>query len=61
MRLVPTTREIYIRASLYRAEFNLKTPDAIHIASAVASNAEIFMTNDRKLRAPKGLQVVHLG
>ena len=41
-------------AANLRAEYGLKTPDAIHIASAVSSNASGFICNDRafkKIRA----------
>lgn len=55
--LVPTTRETYIRAALLRAEHGLKTPDAIHMASAIESGCGAFLTNDKPLKAPKGMEV----
>lgn len=58
--LLPMHRELWIRASLYRAQFGLKTPDALHVASAIAPGCEIFMTNDRGISAPKNLRVVNL-
>jgi uncharacterized protein len=58
--LVPTTREIYVRASLYRAQTGLKPADAIHIATAVQSDCDIFVSNDRALRMPKGLSLLGL-
>ncbi len=56
--LIPTSRDIYIHASLMRAQFGLKTPDAIHMASAVASGCTAFLTNDKLLKAPKEIRVL---
>jgi predicted nucleic acid-binding protein len=56
--LVPTTRETYVRASLFRAQLNLKTPDAIHMASAMQSRCTAFLTNDKLLKAPKDIEML---
>ena len=37
------------RATDLRARYNLKTPDAIHYASAVEVGATVFLTGDRGL------------
>lgn len=37
------------RATDFRARYNLKTPDAIHYASAVEVGATVFLTGDRGL------------
>jgi predicted nucleic acid-binding protein len=58
--LVPTTREIWLRSSLIRAQFNLKTPDAIHIASAMTENCTVFLTNDRPIKSPRSIEIVLL-
>ena len=58
--LLPTTRDTYIRASLYRAQLRLKIPDALHMASAVENGCSAFVTNDKALKAPKGIEVVGL-
>lgn len=58
--LIPTTREIYIRASLLRAQLSLKTPDAIHVASAIESGCNVFLTNDKPLKAPKDIIVLNI-
>lgn len=36
--LLPTTRETYIRTSLLSAQYGLKTPDALHLASAMEAS-----------------------
>lgn len=47
--LVPLTRDVIDRATEIRAQFNFKTPDSIHLAAAVVSNCDIFLTNDHRL------------
>lgn len=44
-------------ASDLRAKYNLRTPDAIHIATAIESGATIFYTNDKKLKVVKEIKV----
>lgn len=59
-RLCPTTRETYVRGSLYRAEFGLKTPDAVHVATAVEAGCDLLLSNDRTMRTPKTIEIVRL-
>lgn len=37
------------RATELRAKYNLKTPDAIHYATAIETGAKVFLTGDRGL------------
>jgi len=37
------------KATQLRASHNLKTPDALHLASAILSGASTFLTGDRSL------------
>ncbi|GLI92772.1 type II toxin-antitoxin system VapC family toxin [Methylocystis echinoides] len=59
--VLPTHRDIYVRAGLYRAQFGLKTPDAIHVATAVDAKCGVFLSNDKNLKVPHGLQIMSLG
>jgi predicted nucleic acid-binding protein len=43
---IPTTLDIADSAARFRAQYNLKTPDAIHAATALTSNATGFISND---------------
>lgn len=44
------TNEIYDQAARLRADFpSLKTPDAIHLATAIFYNCDEFWTNDNRL------------
>jgi predicted nucleic acid-binding protein len=58
--LVPTTRETYIRASLLRAQLGMKTPDAIHMATAIECGCNAFLTNDIGLKAPRDMTILRM-
>jgi predicted nucleic acid-binding protein len=47
-------------AATLRARHNLRTPDALQIATALAAGCEVFVTNDRALRRVTELRVVTL-
>lgn len=49
--------EIIETASDLRAEYNVSTPDAIHLATAIDFGAEKFITNDRSLQRVKEIKV----
>ncbi len=45
-------------AARLRATYNLKTPDAIQLATALEAKADYFLTNDIKLKAVSEVVVV---
>jgi predicted nucleic acid-binding protein len=45
-RLEPITAAIARRAADLRARYNLRTPDALHVATAIAVGCDAFLTND---------------
>jgi len=47
--MVALSREVIDRATEIRAQYGFKTPDAIHLAAAVVSGCNIFLTNDHRL------------
>lgn len=47
LRMEPITREILEHAAGIRAAAELKLPDAIHLATAVSSRCDSFLTNDQ--------------
>ncbi|HXK29731.1 MAG TPA: type II toxin-antitoxin system VapC family toxin [Candidatus Binatia bacterium] len=51
------SREVIDRATEIRSLHGFKTPDAIHLAAAILSNCELFLTNDRRLDGFTGLRV----
>lgn len=58
---VAVNEEVAIRAARLRAQHGIKlsTPDAIHLASAMAAGAEVFITNDHALLKLK-LEGLHI-
>ena len=44
-------------ASGLRAKYNLRTPDAIHIATAIDGGADKFITNDKNLKKVKEINI----
>jgi len=48
------------RATELRAQHGFKTPDAIHLATALVQAADVFLTGDAGLRRCPGLRVVVL-
>lgn len=57
---LPVSRRIARRAAELRAQYNLRTPDALHIATALIGNCDAFLTNDRQLRRVTEIPVLIL-
>jgi predicted nucleic acid-binding protein len=60
MRLLPLTQMILREAARLRATTKLKTPDALHAATAMNIRCALFVTNDAGFRSVTGLPVVIL-
>lgn len=60
MQLVPIEQSILRQAANLRATNSLKTPDAIHAATAISVNCDLFITNDNGFRKLNNLPVVIL-
>ena len=57
----PVTRSVLVEAARLRAERGaLRLPDAIHAATARLSGCAVLVTNDDRLRAVPGVEVVRL-
>jgi predicted nucleic acid-binding protein len=50
-------KEERVNAARFRAEYKLRTPDAIQVATAIASHSHALVTNDRRLRKIRGILV----
>ncbi|HEY3333078.1 MAG TPA: PIN domain-containing protein [Capsulimonadaceae bacterium] len=59
-QLIDVSQSIAAQAARLRASYGLKTPDAIHIATAIAANCDIFVTNDLHLKRVTDITVVAL-
>ncbi|BBD64555.1 putative PilT protein [Nostoc commune NIES-4072] len=60
VQLIPMSQLILRQAANIRATSNLKTPDAIHAATALSVNSNQFITNDKGFRNVPGLPVITL-
>ncbi len=58
--LIPIEQGVLEHAARLRADFGLKTPDAIHTATAMLSGCALFVTNDSIFRRVPGLPVAVL-
>ena len=58
--LIPATRELWEAAARIRADTGLKTPDALHAATALGTGCALFITNDTDFRRVQRLPVVVL-
>ncbi len=58
--LIPATRALWEEAARLRAETGLRTPDALHAATALRARCTLFVTNDGAFRRVEGLPVVVL-
>ena len=60
MQLITINQSILRQAANLRATNRLKTPDAIHAATALSINCDLFITNDNGFRNLSNLPVVIL-
>jgi predicted nucleic acid-binding protein len=60
LRLVPLTAAVAEDAAWLRGQGGLDLADAIHVASARAAGATALITNDRRIQARAGLEILYL-
>lgn len=58
--LTKTTRNIFLSAAKIGGLSWLRTPDAIHMASALENECQFFITNDRKIHSQKWISVLYI-
>jgi predicted nucleic acid-binding protein len=59
-RLLPVDGPVARQAAHLRAHYNLRTPDALHLATAITSGSNAFFTNDLALKRVKEVRVIVL-
>jgi predicted nucleic acid-binding protein len=57
---VPVTPEVADRAAQLRADYRLKTPDAIQVATAIVAGATGFLANDRAVSKVREIECLVL-
>lgn len=60
LQIIDPTKQICLTAAQLRAAYKLKTPDAIHIATAIDSGCDVFITNDDNLKKVQEITVLTL-
>lgn len=60
VRLLDASYQVFEDAARLRAETGLKTPDALHAATALRANCTLFVTNDTDFRRVQRLPVIVL-
>ena len=53
LQLINLDASVSFLAAEIRAESNLKTPDSIQLATAMHNSADIFLTNDKRIKSDK--------
>jgi uncharacterized protein len=56
LSLAEITPAVVERATQIRAASGIKTPDAIHVATAIEERADLFLTGDADLARCPGIQ-----
>ncbi len=59
-RLLPITASTAESAAYLRARYQLRTPDALRVAAAIAEKCDAFLTNDMALKRVTGITVLVL-
>ena len=59
-RLVPISARIARSAADLRARYNLRTPDALHLATALDTDCDAFLTNDKTLKRVTDFRILVL-
>jgi predicted nucleic acid-binding protein len=60
MTLVPISAGVAESAADLRARYNLRTPDALHIATAIDAGCDAFLTNDIDIKRVQEIAVLVL-
>ena len=58
--LVPVDRRVILRSVHLRADFGLRSMDALHVATALVHGCKTFITNDERLHAGRQIRVLTL-
>jgi len=57
LRITEITAAVIETATELRAKYGLRTPDALHLATAIVESAEVFLTGDKQLTRCKEIRV----
>ncbi|WP_372633158.1 type II toxin-antitoxin system VapC family toxin [Cohnella sp.] len=60
LTILPVDDMVAERVAYLRGKYNIKTPDALIVATALVANADLFITNDQRLEIVKEIRCVSL-
>ncbi len=60
LRMIPVDMPIARQSAVLRARYNLKTPDALHIATVIITHCDAFLTNDLDLKRVTEIRMIVL-
>ncbi|NWF57474.1 MAG: PIN domain-containing protein [Syntrophaceae bacterium] len=60
LSVIPVSDEIAEKGAWLRAQYKIKTPDAIQLATALITGSHVFLTNDEALPSIEGIRVLIL-
>jgi predicted nucleic acid-binding protein len=60
LQVIPITRGVLLQAAKIRAGIGVRLPDAIHLATALLSGCNVFLTNDRSIAKHDIIQILYL-
>ena len=60
INLAEINQQILIQSAQYRSKFNLKLPDAIHLATSKQLATDFFLTNDKAIKADPTMKILQL-
>ncbi len=60
LSIIPLTGDIAERAAFLRAQYSLRAPDAVQLATALVSGCHAFLTNDERFVAAEGIRILVL-
>lgn len=58
LQVIDVGREIAIKAAKIRREYGFRLPDSVQLATAISHKADVFITNDIRLKKLKDIKVL---
>lgn len=60
LQVLEVNKEIALKAAEIRRKYKFKLPDSVQIATAISAKAQVFITNDYRLKSFKRLKIIPL-
>lgn len=60
LTILPIDNVVAEQAAFLQGKYNIKTPDALIVATGLVANADLFITNDQRLEIIKEIKCISL-